>query len=73
VPSNAKQVLDDPVYREESLGLLRRLEPAHLPLSLSRWLMRDFGPVVRDELDQGVYSLWSGSHGFLAVTGNGEH
>ena len=28
VPSNAEQVLDDPMYREESLGVLRRLEPA---------------------------------------------
>lgn len=55
------------MYREESLGLLRRLEPAHLPL------VRDFGPFVRGKLDQGVYSMWSGSHGFLAVTGNGEH
>jgi hypothetical protein len=47
VPSNAEQVLEDSVNREESLGLLRRLEPAHLALSLSRWLMRDFGPIVR--------------------------
>ena len=47
VPSNAEQVLEDSVNGEESLGLLRRLEPAHLVLSLSRWLMRDFGPIVR--------------------------
>ena len=46
VPSNAEQVLDDPVNREESLGLSWRLEPAHLSLSLSRRLMRDFGSIV---------------------------
>ena len=46
VPSNGEQVLNDSVNREESLGLLRRLEPAHLSLSLSRRLMRDFGSVV---------------------------
>jgi hypothetical protein len=47
VPSNAEHVLDDPVNREESLGLSWRLEPAHLSLSLSRRLMRDFGSIVR--------------------------
>ena len=36
-----------PCTVRESLGLLWRLEPAHLSLSLSRRLMRDFGPVVR--------------------------
>ena len=47
VPSNAEQVLDDPVNREESLGLSWQLEPVHLSLSLPLGLMRDFGPVVR--------------------------
>jgi hypothetical protein len=47
MPPNSKQVLDDSVNREESLGVLRRLEPAHLSLSLSRRLMRDLSPIVR--------------------------
>jgi len=47
MPPNSEQVLDEPVYREESLRLTGRFEPAHLSLSLSRRLMRDLGPVVR--------------------------
>jgi len=47
VPSKPEEVLDDSVNREESLGVLSRLEPAHLSLSLPRRLMRDLGPVVR--------------------------
>ena len=30
----------------------------------------DMAVASSDELDEGVYSLWSGSHGFLAVTGH---
>jgi hypothetical protein len=46
MPSNTKEILDDAVDAEESLGLAGRFEPAHLPLSLSCGLMRDFGAVV---------------------------
>ena len=47
VPPDPKQVLNQPVYRDDSLALFRRLEPAHVSLSLSRRLLRDSGPVVR--------------------------
>ncbi len=46
VSPNSKQVLDGGVYNEESLSLARRLESSHLAFSLSRGLMRSFGPVV---------------------------
>ena len=47
MPPNSEQVLDDPMSREESLRMTGGLEPAHLALSLSGRLMRDFSPVVR--------------------------
>ncbi len=47
VSPDSEQVRDDAMDREESLRLAGRLEPAHLSLSLSSRLMRDFGPVVR--------------------------
>jgi len=46
VSPNSKQVLDGGVYTEKSLSLARRLESSHLAFSLSRALMRSFGPVV---------------------------
>jgi hypothetical protein len=39
VPPKPKQVVNQPVYREESLRLAGRSEPAHLSLSLSGRLM----------------------------------
>ncbi len=47
MPSDPEEIQDDAVDRQESLRLSGGLEPAHLALSLSRRLMRDFGPVVR--------------------------
>ncbi len=46
VPSNAEQVLDDCVSREESLRLAWRLELAHLSFPLPGRLVRDLRSVV---------------------------
>ena len=46
MPSDPEEIQDDAVGRQESLRLSGGLEPAHLSLSLSRRLMRDFGPIV---------------------------
>ncbi len=39
--------VDEGVGREEVLGLPRRFEPLHLPLSSSRWTMRVPGPIIQ--------------------------
>ena len=46
MPSDSEEIQDHSVDRQEPLRLSGGFEPAHLSLSLSRRLMRDFGPVV---------------------------
>ena len=46
VASDAEEVLDESVHRQESLRLTRRFELSHLPLTLASRLMGDFGTVV---------------------------
>lgn len=46
VPANSEQILNLTVDGKESLSLLNRLEPSHLPLLFPGMLMRDFSPVV---------------------------
>ena len=46
VPANSEQILNLTVDGKESLSLLDRLEPSHLPLLFPGMLMRDFSPVV---------------------------
>ena len=46
VPANSEQILNLTVDSKESLSLLDRLEPSHLPLLFPSMLMRDFSPVV---------------------------
>ena len=46
MPSDSEEIQDDSVDRQESLRLSGRLEPSHLPLTLSSWLVGDFGPIV---------------------------
>src|SRR5262245_10847004 len=47
MPSNTKEILDTSVDGQESLRLLSRFEPTHLPFSFSGVLMRDFSAIVR--------------------------
>ena len=47
--SNAEQVANDVVNREESLGLCHRFEAPHLPLALPGRLVGDFNPVVEPD------------------------
>ena len=44
--SDSEEIQDDSVDRQESLGLSGGLEPPHLSLSLSGWLVRDLSPIV---------------------------
>ncbi len=44
--SNPEEIQDDSVDRQESLRLGGGLEPSHLSLPLSGWLVGDFGPIV---------------------------
>ena len=46
VPANSEQILNLTVDSKESLSLLDRLEPSHLPLLFPGMLVRDFSPVV---------------------------
>ena len=46
VASDSEEILDDSVYRPESLGLSHGFESSHLSLALSDRLMRDFNPIV---------------------------
>ena len=46
VPANSEQILNLTVDSKESLSLLDRLEPSHLPLLLPGMLMGDFSSVV---------------------------
>ena len=46
MPPDPKEIQDDSVNRQESLGLSDGLEPSHLSLPLSGWLMGDLGPIV---------------------------
>ncbi len=47
MPSDAEEVLDEPVHGQKSLRTTRRFEPSHLPLSLPRRLVGDLGSGVR--------------------------
>ncbi len=58
VTAGAKEILHESVHREKSLRLCRGLEPPHLPLALSRRLMRNLRPVVL-VLPRAV---WDGRH-----------
>jgi hypothetical protein len=44
--ANSEKILDSTVYGQESLRLSLRFESVHLPLSLSRGLVRNFGAIV---------------------------
>ena len=46
MPSDPEEIQDDSVDRQESLRLSSGLEPSHLSLSLSSWLVRGFSPIV---------------------------
>ena len=46
VTSETKEILDESVYRQEALRVRGGFEPAHLPLALPRWLMRDLRAIV---------------------------
>src|SRR3954466_11648054 len=46
IAAEVEEIVDLIVSGEEALGLARRLEPLHLPLSPERRLMGVFGPVV---------------------------
>ena len=46
VAAGAKEILHEAVHRQEVLRVADRLEPAHLPFTLPRRLMRDLRPVV---------------------------
>ncbi len=46
MPSDSEEIQDDPVDRQESLRLSRRLEPSHLPPALSGRLVRDLNSIV---------------------------
>ena len=46
VPANSEQILNLTVDSKESLSLLDRLEPSHLPLLFPGMLMGDFSSVV---------------------------
>ena len=46
VPANSEQILNLTVDGKESLSLLDRLEPSHLPFLFPGMLMGDFSPVV---------------------------
>ena len=44
--SDAEEILDESMNGQESLRLIWRFEPSHLPLTLPSRLMRDFGVIV---------------------------
>ena len=46
MPPDPKEIQDDSLDRQESLGLSDGLEPSHLSLPLSGWLVRDFSTIV---------------------------
>ncbi len=46
VAPHAKEVLHEPVHRQESLGVSDRFEPSHLALTMPYQLMRDLRSVV---------------------------
>ncbi len=46
VPTYPEQILNRTVDREESLSLLDRFEPSHLPLLFSGVLVRNFSPAI---------------------------
>jgi len=46
VPSQSVKIQNETVNKKESLSLSRGLEPSHLSLPLSSWLVRDFGSIV---------------------------
>ena len=46
VAADTKEILDDAVHRSEALQLSRRLEAAHLALTLADGLVGDFCSIV---------------------------
>ena len=46
MPAVAEQVVHPSVNREETLGLMQRLEPPHLSLPLPGPLMGHFRPII---------------------------
>ena len=44
--SHSKEIRDEAMCRQKSLGLSRRFEPAHLSFSEPGWLMRKLCPIV---------------------------
>jgi hypothetical protein len=46
VASDSEEILDDCMYRPESLRLSHGFKSSHLSLALSDRLMRDFSPIV---------------------------
>jgi hypothetical protein len=46
VASDSEKILNDSLYRPESLRLSHGFEPSHLSLTLSNRFMRDFSPIV---------------------------
>ena len=54
VAPHTKEVLHEPVHRQETLRVSDRLEPSYLALALPCRLMRDLGSIVFI-LDRAVY------------------
>ncbi len=46
MPADAEEVLDKSMHGQESLRLTWRFELSHLPLTLPRRLVRDFGAII---------------------------
>ena len=46
VATQAEEIVDRAVRREEPLNMAHRLEPAHFPFALPSGLMRNLGSVV---------------------------
>ena len=46
MPADAEEVLDESMHGQESLRLTWRFELSHLPLTLPRRLVRDFGAII---------------------------
>ena len=58
VAAGAKEILHESVHRSEVVRVADRLEPAHLPFTLPRRLMRDLRPIVLVQ----PRAVWDGRH-----------
>src|SRR3954449_5029839 len=47
IAAEVEEIVDPVMGGEEALGLARRLEPFHLPLASSGWLVRILGSVIQ--------------------------